>query len=74
MSNFASRHGSSRAKVVLALLAVYVLWGSTYFAIVIALPGYPPFLLTAVRMFIAGGLMFTVLRLRASGTTRGSVV
>ncbi len=64
MSNFACRHGSSRAKVVLALLAVYVLWGSTYFAIVIALPGYPPFLLTAVRMFIAGGLMFTVLRLR----------
>ena len=35
------------------LAAVYVLWGSTYYAIVVALPGYPPFLLTAVRMAIA---------------------
>jgi drug/metabolite transporter (DMT)-like permease len=48
----------------LALFAVYVLWGSTYYAIRIALPEYPPFLLTAVRMFIAGGLMFAVLRWR----------
>ncbi len=64
MSQFASRHGASAAKVMLALMAVYVLWGSTYYAIRIALPDYPPFLLTAVRMFIAGGLMFIVLRLR----------
>jgi drug/metabolite transporter (DMT)-like permease len=62
----ASRHGASRAKVVLALLAVYLLWGSTYYAIAIALPGYPPFLLTAVRMFIAGGLMVAVLRLQGA--------
>jgi drug/metabolite transporter (DMT)-like permease len=59
-----SRHGASPAKVLLALLAVYLLWGSTYFAIVVALPGYPPFLLTGVRMLIAGGLMFAVLRMR----------
>lgn len=59
-----SRHGASPAKVLFALLAVYVLWGSTYYAIRIALPEYPPFLLTAVRMFIAGGLMFAVLRWR----------
>lgn len=64
MSSLASRHGASRAKVVLALLAVYVLWGSTYYAIAVALPGYPPFLLTGVRMLIAGGLMYGVLRLR----------
>jgi drug/metabolite transporter (DMT)-like permease len=62
----ASRHGASRAKVVLALLATYVLWGSTYYAIVIALPGYPAFLLTAIRMFIAGALMYGVLRWRGS--------
>jgi drug/metabolite transporter (DMT)-like permease len=64
MSSLASRHGASRAKVLLALLAVYVLWGSTNSAIAIALPGYPPFLLTGVRMLIAGGLMFAVLRAR----------
>ena len=71
MSQFDSQHGASRTKVVLALLAVYVLWGSTYYAIVVALPGYPPFLLTAVRMFIAGTLMYAVLRWRgAAAPTR----
>ena len=55
-----------RLQVVLALAAVYVLWGSTYYAIVLALPAYPPFLLTAVRMLIAGGLMWAVLRARGA--------
>ena len=53
-----------KAAIFAALLAVYVLWGSTYYAIKIALDDYPPFLLTAIRMLIAGGLMFAVLRLR----------
>ena len=52
------------AAVLSALLAVYVLWGSTYYAIKIALQSYPPFLLTSIRMLIAGGLMFAVLRWR----------
>ena len=50
--------------VAAALAAVYVLWGSTYLGIKIALDGYPPFLLGAVRMAIAGVLMYVVLRLR----------
>ncbi len=54
----------SKAAVLSALIAVYVLWGSTYYGIKIALQDYPPFLLTSVRMLIAGGLMFIVLRLR----------
>jgi drug/metabolite transporter (DMT)-like permease len=66
LSSLHSRHGASPAKVLLALLAVYVLWGSTYYAIRIALPEYPPFLLTAIRMFIAGSLMYAVLRWRGS--------
>ena len=66
MGSLHSRHGASPAKVLLALLAVYVLWGSTYYAIRIALPEYPPFLLTAIRMFIAGSLMYAVLRWRGS--------
>lgn len=53
-----------KAAIIAALLAVYVLWGSTYYAIKIALDDYPPFLLTAIRMLIAGGLMFIVLRWR----------
>ena len=57
---------ASRLQVAAALAAVYVLWGSTYYAIVLALPAYPPFLLTAVRMLIAGGLMWAVLRARGA--------
>lgn len=53
-----------KAAIASALLAVYVLWGSTYYGIKIALQDYPPFLLTSIRMLIAGGLMFVVLRLR----------
>lgn len=50
--------------VAAALAAVYVLWGSTYLGIKIALESYPPFLLGAIRMSIAGLLMYLVLRLR----------
>lgn len=50
--------------VAAALAAVFVLWGSTYLGIKIALEGYPPFLLGAIRMGIAGALMYVVLRLR----------
>jgi drug/metabolite transporter (DMT)-like permease len=52
------------AAIALALAAVYLLWGSTYLAIRFALPGYPPFLLGAIRMFLAGALMYVVLRRR----------
>src|SRR6476469_8680961 len=52
--------------VAMALATVYVLWGSTYLAIRFALPGYPPFLLGAIRMFLAGAIMYIVLRRRAA--------
>src|SRR5207342_2976484 len=55
---------ASALAIALALAAVYVLWGSTYLAIRFALESYPPFLLGAIRMAIAGALMFAVLRWR----------
>jgi len=50
--------------VAFALGSVYVLWGSTYLAIRFALESYPPFLLGAGRMFLAGAIMYAVLRWR----------
>ena len=47
---------ASALAIALALAAVYVLWGSTYLAIRFALESYPPFLLGAIRMAIAGAL------------------
>ncbi len=52
--------------VVLALAAVYFIWGSTYLALRFGLEGFPPFLLGGIRFIIAGSLMYTVLRLRGT--------
>ena len=53
-----------RVLVPLALLGVYVIWGSTYLAIRIGLESFPPFLMAAIRFPIAGALMFAFLRWR----------
>lgn len=57
---------SQALAVGMALTAVYLLWGTTYYAIAIALPAYPPFLLTSVRMLIAGTVMLLWLRARGA--------
>jgi len=52
----------------LALGTVYVVWGSTYLGIAIAIESMPPFLMLALRFTIAGGLLIAwdVLRGRAT--------
>ena len=52
--------------VALALLAVYVIWGSTYLGIRFALEGgFPPLLaVSGGRMLVAGGLLYAFLRWR----------
>ena len=44
--------------VLLALLTVYLVWGSTYLAIRVALDAFPPFLLMGTRFLAAGILLF----------------
>lgn len=46
-----------------AILAVYLLWGSSYLAVRIALETIPPFTLGALRFLIAGGVLFALMRL-----------
>jgi drug/metabolite transporter (DMT)-like permease len=55
-----------RALVAVALFAVYVIWGSTYFAMHVALGFLPPFLMAGPRFVIAGSILFVVLRLRGA--------
>src|SRR4051812_14458080 len=47
----------SSARLWINLGLVYVLWGSTYFGIAIAIETLPPFLMAAIRFAIAGSLL-----------------
>ena len=53
-----------RARIALALLLVYIVWGTTYFAIGIALREMPPLWLNASRFVVAGVLMMAWARWR----------
>ena len=48
------------------MFALYVIWGSTYLGIRVALESYPPFLLAGFRFAIAGLLMLGALRVRGA--------
>lgn len=52
------RPRSSRALVIVAFAAVYLLWGSTYLAIRYAIETLPPFLMAATRFLVAGTILF----------------
>ncbi len=47
----------TRTQLVLAFLSVYVLWGSSYLAIRIAIESMPAFLMVGTRLLVAGGLL-----------------
>jgi drug/metabolite transporter (DMT)-like permease len=49
-----------------ALFATWVLWGSTYLAIKIALPTFPPFLMMGSRFLVAGTLLLVTARARGA--------
>jgi drug/metabolite transporter (DMT)-like permease len=49
-----------------ALGALYVLWGSTYFAIRVAVTHVPPLTMASWRYLVAGILLFVLLRLRGA--------
>ena len=48
---------ASSALVILAFATVYIVWGSTYFFIQMAMSGFPPLLLGAIRFLVAGTLL-----------------
>ncbi len=64
-----SRRGALRGlggKVLLALATVYVVWGSTYFAIRLTLDSLPPFLQGGLRFVAAGTILFAFLLARGA--------
>jgi drug/metabolite transporter (DMT)-like permease len=53
-----------RLKVWIALATIYVVWGSTFLAIAVAVRDLPPFLSMAIRHLAAGALVFAWVLLR----------
>ena len=63
----AQERGSLRSQkliTILAFLSVYVIWGSTYFAIRIAVATVPPFLAAGLRFVMAGAFLFAYVLVR----------
>ena len=55
---------ASRLRLLAAFSAVYVIWGSTYLGIRIAIESFPPLLMAGTRHLIAGALLYPVVRKR----------
>ena len=67
-----SRFAAPAWKVAFALAVVYVVWGSTYLAMAIAIETIPPLLMAGVRYVIAGSLLYAWAR--ATGAPRPQLV
>lgn len=52
-----------KTKIWIALLALYIVWGSTYLAILFAVETIPPFLHASLRFLVSGLILYTWRRL-----------
>jgi len=53
-----------KSRILLALLSLYFIWGSTYLAIRLALEGFPPFMMAGIRFILTGGGIYFFLRMK----------
>jgi len=56
----------SRPALVVAFATIYIIWGSTYLGIRVAVETIPPFLMACTRFLLAGLILFAFLRLRGA--------
>src|SRR5687768_5968793 len=47
--------------VIVSLLTIYIVWGTTYLAVSFALASFPPYLLLGIRFVIAGLILLGIL-------------
>ena len=57
---------SFRVRMVLAFFAIYVLWGTTFLAIRVAVEEMPPLFAAGARFFAAGVVLYGFMRLRGN--------
>jgi drug/metabolite transporter (DMT)-like permease len=68
MRNIPNPPAPSRALIVAAFAAVYLIWGSTYLAIRFAVEVLPPFIMVGTRFLISGSILYVWARM--SGVPR----
>lgn len=56
----------SRTALILAFAAIYVIWGSTYLGIRVAVTTMPPLLMAGMRFLISGIVVFAVLKAKGA--------
>jgi drug/metabolite transporter (DMT)-like permease len=56
----------SRGALILAFTAIYLIWGSTYLGIRVAVETLPPFFMAGMRFLVAGVLIFGFLRMKGT--------
>ncbi|MET0393672.1 MAG: EamA family transporter [Chitinophagaceae bacterium] len=66
--------GPSQLLIVSAFAAIYIIWGSTYIAIAIAIRDIPPLLMAGIRFIAAGILLYAFARIRGEATPDRSSV
>lgn len=66
MPGFSGRPDTSTIKIIVAFAAIYIIWGTTYLAIRIAVETIPPFLMAGTRFIIAGIITFVFLFARGA--------
>lgn len=62
----------ARTRLLAAFAIIYIVWGSTYLAIAIAIESVPPLVMAAARFLLAGGVLYLWARWRGSPAPRGA--
>jgi drug/metabolite transporter (DMT)-like permease len=65
-----AQQAPARWKVIVAFGLVYLVWGSTYLAIRLAVDSIPPYLMVMIRFLIAGTILFIAARLSGAAMPR----
>ena len=61
-----------RLTIILAFAAIYLIWGSTYLGILLAIQSVPPFLMAGSRFLISGFIMYAIARLGGAAKPEGA--
>ncbi len=66
--------GVKKINILIAYFLIYVVWGSTYYFIGVALKGFPPFLLGALRFTMAGLILLAICYKRGEPVFKKSLI